>query len=245
MPALTPRPQALGKIEPASPNPSAVVSPSLWPDKSEEVWQQVQQLASKIAPLVWVSHLQLVKADTHTAWLGPKPGRRDVMKFVTVQKNAREPLATFFQQLLGQTVQVEWHTAPSHSPSSSPTTVTPVPATSGSSASRSSPNSPDHDHAANFPITDTQTASSSMGERQAAMRLPLVRQVMDLFDATIVQVKAENVPDSQESQACEAADPVHEPGKPGSPLPGHGITHGFSSHEVIEDSSFQDEDDDV
>lgn len=32
-----------------------------------------------------------------------------------------------------------------------------------------------------------------MGERQAAMRLPLVRQVMDLFDATIVQVKAENV----------------------------------------------------
>ncbi len=76
------------------------------------------------------------------------------------------------------------------------------------------------------------------------MCLPLVKQVMDLFDATIVEVRAENAALTQ-SSASESADttgndtPAQRPSVTSVP------TDGFADGQAMEDSPFMEEDDNV
>ncbi len=232
-----------------------------WPGQSAQVWSQVQALAAQKAPLVWVSHLQLVKADAQTVWLGPGDGPRDLMKFITAQKNAREQLAGFFQQVLGHPLRIEWlPSAPAGSGrvSTMPVGSTPPSTTGVTSAANMHP----QPVSAGVPRGVIPSAGSSLSDRQAAMRLPLVKQVMDLFDATIVEVRPENSIEAASATDTEndssgagahdaqasrtgATDSTTGGAAAGGLLAGGLITGGLMDGHGSEDSPFTEEDENV
>jgi len=117
--------------------------------------------------LSWVQWLRLVRLDERTAHLEAAPGRRDVMKFLTERQKTQ--LSDLLRPIVGRGLRIELEQS--------------QPMTTAEEASA---------HA----TTEKEEDESRMTPRQA-LALPLVKQVMAVFDADIVQVRPADRGDSK------------------------------------------------
>jgi hypothetical protein len=144
--------------------------------------------------MTWVKALTLRQLESRTAHLAVLPGNREIVKFITPQR--REQLAALFQQAVGRPVKVELDAPPAGE------------ASGPAGDRRAAPASPSA-------VGASAPGPTGQSDRQKAMGLPLVRQVLELFDATIIDVRPEA---SEAAGAAESAagaggapPPVHRP----------------------------------
>lgn len=108
--------------------------------------------------------LRLVKLEGDTAHVAPVPGRRDVMKFLTERQKGQ--LVELLRPIVNRPIRIQLDAA-------APT------ASAGDAAMAGDDGPPAEDETAGVPrLTPRQ-----------ALSLPLVKQVMDVFDADLVEVR--------------------------------------------------------
>lgn len=133
----------------------------------EMVWDAVLARVAEKPSMSWVKHLALRRIEGAQAHLLAVSGGRELIQFVTGPR--REQLAELLKQVLGRPVRIEIA-------ASSPE--------SGSSAA-ASPN-------INGPRPPgAKRAAVSPSDWQKALTMPLVKQVLDVFDAAIVSIEPE------------------------------------------------------
>ena len=176
-------------------------------DSPQDVWQTVLKKIADQRPMAWARNLSLRKIDGPIAHLEAVSGRSDLKGFVNDQRRAQ--LAKLVEQVLGRPVRVTVDFSPSL-PS-----FTPPPPKSGrlesppSSASRQhtrqnqEPNTYTHAGQTQPAIESSSTASLTQSVRDQAMKLPLVKQVLDVFDATIINVQPMKPTDPQQESPQE------------------------------------------
>lgn len=166
------------ELTPAASSPA--IDPAAGPGA---VWSALLTTISDKPAMAWVRHLSLQSVDDELARVATLPGRRDLAGFVTPQR--RQQLAAMLQPILGRPVRVE---------------LDPAAITDDASDAASSPSPQPGAPSQRMP------ASISQSDRAKAMSLPAVKQVLELFDATLVSVRHQ--PGSSPSQAdAESSDP--------------------------------------
>ena len=160
--------------------PAAPPAPSPAPDNASEqggaaptidageVWTRVLAAVADKASLGWVGSLRLQQFDGESAQLTTMPGRRELLRFVTPQRS--EQLAQLFRQVLGRPVRVEIGSG-------------------GQSDHDADAESDPVAGAGADPHASSLSRSSDTVERGRALDLPLVRQVMEHFDASVVDAR--------------------------------------------------------
>ncbi|MCC7409204.1 MAG: DNA polymerase III subunit gamma/tau [Phycisphaeraceae bacterium] len=156
------------------PEPSHPVSP-LPPDASPAaVWSRIlEQSADKRAMASWIGLLNLASFDGAVARLAPKPGHREIQKFVGERQ--RQQLAEMFQAAVGRSVRVELAMPPAGE----------VEAPAGHTSS-----------------------AASQADRRRALDWPLVKGVLEHFDATLVGVRPAGAGQDQPAEAMPAVEPL-------------------------------------
>ena len=111
----------------------------------------------------WLRFVNLDKLDDTTAQFSPTPGHREVMHFAKDQRRL-QGITEELAPILGRRVQVSIHP----------------------------PVSNQHDPADSNSFNPQSSAPTKQADRRAAMDLPLVKQVMDIFpDAVLFDVREE------------------------------------------------------
>ena len=130
---------------------------------ADAVWTAVLEAVADKAALTWIRGLQVVRLTGDTLHLVTRPGQRDLLNFVTAAR--RDQLAGLIETVTNRRVRIELAAA--------------EPA--GQSAADQQ-----------GPATDRGAGTFDRGKQQAALELPLVREVMDVFrDATLIGVARE------------------------------------------------------
>jgi len=146
--------------------PSRPVEPPVAVAASDDsgVWPKVLTAVADKPSLSWVAKLQLNRLENGAAQVSLLPGHRDLLTFASQQRGR---LAQIFADVLGRPVRVEVTAAPG----SQDAQAGPGESVGGGSEP-ASPGSP--------------PGSARRMEQQKAMSLPLVRQVLEYFDATVI-----------------------------------------------------------
>ncbi len=152
---------------PHTPHPTPVSNQS----PTEVMDALLTRVATKPA-LSWLRFVQIVKIDEQSVIMTPTPGHREVMAFAKGQR--LQDLANDLQPILGRRVRV------SMQPPANP---------NGDLTSESIPG----DASSGSPTPNPQSQTpNTQAARRAAMDLPLVKQVMDVFpDAVLFEVRDE------------------------------------------------------
>lgn len=147
----------------------------------DKVWDALLQSISERPALSWIRWLRLVQLDSDCAHVAAVPGRREVMKFLTDRQKGQ--LAELLRPILGRPVRIQLEDPP------------PVPAEVDEPAAAGQ---------------DVTPAGPRLSPRQA-LSLPLVRQVLEMFDADLVEVRPAptNTPPAPET-ADSASKDVHD-----------------------------------
>ncbi len=124
----------------------------------------------------WVRALELRRYEGGVAQIAVLPGQRDLARFATTAA-CQDQLARLLTTIAGRPVRIDLAASPSGAPPSELA-------------------APDADSTAN----DSKPGLSA----QQAMALPLVKQVMEVFDVTLVEVREEQV------QSPKSKDQVQE-----------------------------------
>ncbi len=171
-----------------------------------EVWASVLGHVAGKFSLSWVQSLSLARLDDRTAVVSLLPGKRDMHKFIAADRQ-REQLADLFKRVLGRPVRIEVEAAG---------------AINGADASDQSPGA------------DVAPSSRSMRtEREEALALPLVQEVLSVFEATLVETHlAAAAPIKTASPGETVADVV----KPMT------LNAGISDEEMFDDVLTPDDD---
>ncbi len=151
-----------------TPSPQAAPPVDINTNDPAEVMDALRDRVSDRPALSWLRFVNIVKLDEQAVVLSPTPGHREVMAFAKGQR--LEDLANELWPILGRRVRVSMQ-APDN----------------GGGASGVDDKS----------TSNGQTRSQiSQAERRAALDLPLVKQVMDLFpDAVVTDVRDEEQTD--------------------------------------------------
>jgi len=167
--------------QPPTPNPQSP-APAVTPDRLTPVIDTanlaavMSALRDRVADrpaFAWLRYVTIDKLDEHAAVLSPTPGHREVMHFARDQRRLQE-ITDELTPILGRRVQVSVH-APS------------------ASTHQHSDDNIGHACDPTRPQTQDPRPSGSAADRRAAMDLPLVKQVMDVFpDAVPFDVREEN-----------------------------------------------------
>jgi len=159
-----PLPHGRGSSEDASPAHPQPPAPA--PTEPAAIWSALLEHTADKPSASWVRGLEMRSFDGRRAVVTPLPGQRDLGKFLNAQRC--EQLAAMIGQVIRKPVKVEVDTdAAGAAPPAGP----------GSGAAAE----PDARGPAAGPVMD----------RQQALALPLVRQVLELFDATLIDVAPE------------------------------------------------------
>ncbi len=164
---------------------SRVVAESTKPRGPEndltQVWTALLASINDKPAMSWARHLALVGMDQTTAYIAARPGHRELTGFVDARR--RQQLALLIEPVIGRAMHVELDATPQADPLLSPTP-------SGSGDQRG----------------DTTAPSQRSGQtiRSEVMGLPLIKQVLELFDATLTDVH----------RSPSQASPPHEQGSP-------------------------------
>lgn len=164
-PSPPPRPVASAPSVPPPVRPTAVTPsvPRAAPGESAvQLWQRVLEVVRQRPAMSWVAGLTLRGMEGNTATVAPTPGRRDLARFVTPQR--AEQVAQVFSQVAGRPIRVEVE------PTADDPAAPASPGGQGAPGAGANPASPG-------------------SQWQTAMALPLVRQVVEMFDATLVEVR--------------------------------------------------------
>ncbi len=154
----------------APPSPPVVASPV----EQDEVWPTVLAAVRDQPNMSWVRHLDLLRLDDQTARVAPQPGHRDLASFIDARRC--QQLADLFKTVIGRPVRVELEMTEARA--ASPGSEQPL----NQPASRTQGSAP----APRRPVTQA--------DRALAMAQPLVKQVMETFDASVVGVYPEKQP---------------------------------------------------
>jgi hypothetical protein len=128
----------------------------------------------------WTEALELRDWSGSLVKVGAKAGRLDVLKTISPQR--REQLAAVLAKITGRPIQVEL--------------IMPPPPSAGSTGDSSVP-----------PGSPDTGQGGRVTSKQQAMNLPLVKQVMEVFNATLVEFRVME----DESKAAPAAEkPVED-----------------------------------
>jgi DNA polymerase-3 subunit gamma/tau len=146
----------------AAPVPSPPAAPP--PTDPAAIWSAVLDQAADKAPIAWVRHLEMRGFDGRRALVAPLPGQRDLIKFLSPQRC--EQLAGMIAHVIRRPVKVEVD----------PTAAAPV----------DTPTPTDHPAAPSTPGT-----SGAGADRAHARNLPLVRRVLEVFEASVIDVAPE------------------------------------------------------
>ena len=180
-PAGVPPTAARPPAAPAGREPPAAGTP---PDDTD-LWQRVLDSANKPS-LSWVSRFQLCRLEGRIAHVAPLPGHRDLLSFATQQ---RQRLADLLRACTGHPVEVRFVTDAAATP------PRPDPGSEAASSSRPDP-------AARPGGNGTSPPAGQPGggavDQQTVMSLPLVRQVLERFDATLISAWRLDEPDPPE-----------------------------------------------
>ena len=141
----------------------------------------------------WAEALDLREWSGALVKVGAKTGRQDALKTISPQR--RDQMATVLSKLLGRPMQVELVMPPPPAGPSGPMPGSPV---------NGMPSGPSGS-------TGTLPPGGRVSTKQQAMNLPLVRSVMDVFDATLIEFRA------NEAEAEIVETPVTEAPGEGSP----------------------------
>ncbi|MEX2545254.1 MAG: hypothetical protein WD316_09020 [Phycisphaeraceae bacterium] len=183
----------------AEPAPPARPAAAASTDDPDALWAGVLARTAETAALSWVQYLQLVSIDEQRAVLAIRPGHRELRGFLTPAR--LQPIATLLRDLLGRGVRVDLQ--PPRDPA---TPATPAgPAAHGDQAGEASSGRAGADARASRSAPQARRAGEAhgdaqggnggvggSGDRRQAMRLPLVRRVLETFpDAIVVDVRRE------------------------------------------------------
>jgi hypothetical protein len=166
-PTATSKPRAADRTPSGPAAPSRAVDDSSEPRAAAEaadpdaVWSRVLAAVADKASLGWVGSLRLSRFDGDSAHLTTVPGRRELLRFVTPQRS--EQLAQLFRQVLGRPIRVD------------------VGVSTGDGAESDGAARVGSDPSGSGASSDRDTV-----QRGRALELPLVRQVMEHFDASVV-----------------------------------------------------------
>lgn len=146
------------------------------------VWTALLAKISDKPAMSWAGNLELVRIDQNTAHVAARPGHRDLLAFVNAHR--RQQLAQLIEPILGKPVQVELIVTPR--------------AEAGDSLPQAQTLSP---HPASATTASRRSPDQALGARAKA--LPLVKQVQQVFDATLMDVRlqAPTTPDTDDTTA--------------------------------------------
>ena len=128
----------------------------------DDLWRRLITAIDDRPTMSWARHLALVRLDQSVVHVTPQPGHRDLIGFVNAHR--RQQLAELIKPILGRPIRVELDTANMQ--------ASPPLETAGGP----------HPPAGHAPPQPHPT------DRAAAMNLPLVQQVMAVFDVTIMNI---------------------------------------------------------
>ncbi|MBI1335339.1 MAG: hypothetical protein GC164_00080 [Phycisphaera sp.] len=146
-----------------------------------EVWSALEQSITGKHALNWVHSFTLSSLDQAQAVITPRPGKRQMVSFMTPTQCDR--LSELLEPILGRRVRIQVQ--------------------AGATLDHA-PDAPTRDESA---APTTQPASRS--DRDAAFKLPLVRQLADVFDVTLMDVH--NEPDEKPTEEPSSGDETPEP----------------------------------
>ena len=134
------------------------------PKEPSEIWQSVLAATAATPSLSWVTKLQLTKLDGQTAHISAPPGRRDLTRFAEQQRDRLEQL---FRSVSDLPIRVR------------------IESTSGKTAADA------RGGAAGEPGEPGQTVADDTDriDTKRAMALPLVRQVVEHFDVSVLDAR--------------------------------------------------------
>ncbi|MCC7146773.1 MAG: DNA polymerase III subunit gamma/tau [Phycisphaeraceae bacterium] len=190
-----PRASASGGLPPALVGENASPSADL---STPQLWQEVVAQANQRQAMAgWVNLLQCEAFDGQSARVGPRPGGRDLNRFLGDRQ--KQQLAEIFTRVLGRPVRVQWAAVPA--PGS-------VIDESAADASRTAPRR--HEAvSANIPgVAGAEpTRALSVAERRAVFDLPLVKQIAEQFEVSLISSRSAAEQVAAPDQAAAAASP--------------------------------------
>ena len=170
----------------ATPQTAPAAKEAIPSDRTEDVWTAViQRVQDKPAVASWLNKLKLTGIDGRVARVVCLPGQRDILAFVDERR--RSQLAELIASVVNRPVEVSVTTddtslVPERGGSGSPNP-------NGSGAARPSTAAADRAagpsaRSANFDRRPTLDEAS----KREAMKLPMVRNVIEVLDATLVDI---------------------------------------------------------
>ena len=183
---------ASAPIETPSSSVPDIAPPISAPQLPKEIWASILHSIAGKHSLSWVQSLSLSKLDDRTAFVSLLPGNRDMQKFVAADRQ-REQLADLFKRVLGRPVRIE---VVANAPLGSSAETSPASQNNGANLAPSS--------------------RALRTEREEALSLPLVKEVLAVFEATLIEthmegaieIKAPAVPGLVETTIAAPAGPV-------------------------------------
>lgn len=156
---------------PQSPTPKPESQAPINTDDLGAVMEALRERVSDRPALAWLRFVILEKIDEKTAVLVPTPGHRDVLNFAKDPRRL-QVVTDELIPILGRRVRVTMQApAPGSSPGGSPGDAAQTPGSNSSGSNN----------------------ASRHADRRAAMDLPLVKQVLEVFpDAVLFDVREEN-----------------------------------------------------
>lgn len=159
------QPQSATDAQPATDAPSTAQPFAPASQSPRDIWAGVLRAVSDKPSLSWVRSLGLQTLDGQTARVAPLPGKQHVRRFIADRQ--RQQLADLIRPLIDRPVKVELIDEPPKKGAAQPR---------GDDGEASpAPSRPD-----------------GRGDRNEAMKLPLVQQVLEEFDATLIDTFEEN-----------------------------------------------------
>jgi hypothetical protein len=165
---------------PAAPAPPAALPPTLPPPPAASViitdpgsiWASVRQAVARKPSLSWVEKLVLTGVGDQFVELAALPGRREVLAFI--KDFQKQQITDLLEGILGRRVEIRLSQDEAAAPTqASPEPVAPADPRGGVRTAAS-------------PATPRRTMSQK--DREEALAQPLVREVMQAFDATLIDV---------------------------------------------------------
>jgi hypothetical protein len=144
----------------------------------QAVWQKLLSDIQNKPAYGWIRSLRLDRFENSTAYLSLLPGQREMARFFGDRQ--RTQLAQMIGQLMGRPVKVEL--------------VIPAGLATDSS----------DDAGSSSPGAGNSRAAITAAQRQEVMSLPLVRDLMEVFDLSLVEVRRQQP--AQEQAADEPAE---------------------------------------
>lgn len=167
-------------------------------DGADALWQALLDAHGRKAALGWLATLMPVGLQGHTLGLQLRPGQRAMVRFLGPRQ--QQQLAQMLSQLTGLPMKVDLNLAASGDAGDGPATS--------------------HSHAGDDPNDDSGSISGgasggggviTAAQRQAAMDLPLVRELLESFDLSLVEVRQgeagndSSIADNDDEEASDAA----------------------------------------